>query len=282
MKPTCSGPLRTHGNNTGHALVAALIVIIVLAAMMGAITVGLLTEGRYAVYEQRRLTAYYIARSGLEAATALLLADAAAYDGLADSWSAGKKVRDPVTLGDGSYSLIGLGHVTGRVLSGLPGIVDEERKLNLNTAGAEALQALHPALTKDIVKAIIARREKLPFADVSELAAIEGLDARALGAASEDTPGGLASLLTVYGEGAINVNTAPSRVLACLGVLEKKQVQAIAEVDPLRGKLVVSSSHFSITSVGRLSEDNTVVRKLRQVVRRDDEGIVILRTEQLQ
>ena len=89
MKLTCGGPLRTHGNNTGHALVAALIVIIVLAAMMGAITVGLLTEGRYSVYEQRRLTAYYIARSGLEAATALLLADAAAYDGLADSWSAG-------------------------------------------------------------------------------------------------------------------------------------------------------------------------------------------------
>lgn len=308
MRPQRAAIYSGRNGEGGQSLVAALIVLIVITAVAGSITVGLMIEAGYATHEGKRVAASYLARSGIEAGVNQLLSDETACDGVADGWYDNAEVLGPNSLGAGTYEVVCRDAADGRTRFG---VVDEESKLNINSAGPAEILSLDPAFTKDIVSAIVAHRKERPFTSVDELTLLPDVDRTFLSAPRESAPAGLRSLITVFGDGKINVNTAPLPVLACLDGLDAARARQVVELRqgkgddgsprvlksvgevgkflgmsdkdfaPLRSRLSVSSSHFTITAVGRLAEETIVVRELRQVVKRDRDGLLILRLEEL-
>ncbi len=105
-------------------------------------------------------------------------------------------------------------------------LYDEEGLINVNTAPAELLDNI-PGLSPGVVRAINFRRgtlegqektEKQPFLCLEEIRNLEGVkDKDWFGDAY--TPG-LRNILTVWGAGKINVNSAPVEVLKCIPKLD--------------------------------------------------------------
>lgn len=99
-------------------------------------------------------------------------------------------------------------------------IEDLERYVNINTAPDALLEAL-PGIDRSVARRIRFRREgaegaspRAPFQDLAELRTLEGLsEPDWFGGAGEP---GLGELVSVHGDGRVNINTAPESVLAVL------------------------------------------------------------------
>lgn len=286
----------------GQSLIVSLVLLGFLTAVMGTVTVELLTESSISNARHSEVTAYYIARAGIEAGmNQLLLAKSPGYEGLGDAWHSSQNAELRETLLGGNE-----GHAVGLykvacfdVDSGQEriGIADEESKLNINTAEPAQLQRLDPAFTSDLVNAIVERRQQRPFLTLSELNQLKGAPRNLVTKDRE-------SLLTVWGDGKVNINTAPRAVLASLGVDEEhiKKIEefrkgaggpadmgafkTLGDAGPYLGGidekwLTTASSHFSITAQGYLVDDPEIKCKLREVVQRGPDGLQVLRFEQL-
>lgn len=109
-------------------------------------------------------------------------------------------------------------------------IRDEDRMINLNTATEEVLLQVK-ALTVSVRRAIAVRREsttdpdRRTFQRIEELRSIEGVTDKDWYGDGQ-TPG-LRDLLTVWGDGRVNINTAPPEVLRCIPSLDGLAVDAI-------------------------------------------------------
>ncbi|MCM8812560.1 MAG: helix-hairpin-helix domain-containing protein [Candidatus Omnitrophica bacterium] len=90
-------------------------------------------------------------------------------------------------------------------------LVDEERKLNINSATAEMLGRL-PGISTAAAENIL-KSPGRPFAAVEQLSAVEGMGMREYEQCKE--------YVTVQGSGAVNINTAPAPVLQALGMDEE-------------------------------------------------------------
>ena len=112
-------------------------------------------------------------------------------------------------------------------------ITDEERRININTAPEELLRNIS-SLDRTVLRRILARRsgedEEDPgnqvrmFRSLEELRYFRGVD-------DEDWFGderkpGLNQLCTVWGDGMININTAPREVLLCIPGIQEQDVDA--------------------------------------------------------
>jgi DNA uptake protein ComE-like DNA-binding protein len=236
------------------------------------------------------VTVFYLARAGIETGVnQLLLAKSPGYEGLSDAWhSSQNKELAETPLGDGVYRVAYFDAAAGgeRI-----GIADEESKLNINKAEPAMLQRLDKAFTDDFVKAIVERREQRPFLTLNELNALKEAPPNFMTKARE-------SLLTVWGDGKVNINTAPPAVLASLG-MDEEHVKKIEEfrkgtdgafktLGDARSYLgmddqwlTTSSSHFSIVAQGYLKDTPGIACKLREVVQRGPEGLQVLQFEQL-
>jgi len=95
-------------------------------------------------------------------------------------------------------------------------IIDEGALININTASIEVLKRL-PGLDEDLVKAII-NSGRRPFQEKHEVLLVEGMDKQRFNQFKD--------LVTVYGTGRVNINTACPEVLAALG-LDEEVVGAI-------------------------------------------------------
>ena len=172
------------------------------------------------------MTAFYIARAGIEAGmNQLLLAKSPGYEGLGDAWHSSQNAELRETLLGGNE-----GHAVGLykvayfdVDSGQEriGIADEESKLNINKAEPAQLQRLDPAFTDDFVNAIVERRQQRQFVTLNELNQLKGAPRNFVTKDRE-------SLLTVWGDGKVNINTAPRAVLASLG-MDEEHIKKIEE-----------------------------------------------------
>ncbi len=100
-------------------------------------------------------------------------------------------------------------------------ITDEERFININSAPEQLLEGIK-SMSRSLARHIVTRRTKeeragegvIPFSNVEELRYMRGVD-------EDDWFGtekkaGLKDLITVWGGGGINVNTASKSVLACI------------------------------------------------------------------
>lgn len=285
----------------GQSLVVALVLLAFLTAVMGTVTVELLTESSISNARHDEVTALYVARAGLEGGVnQLLQAKSSGYEGLGDAWHSGQNeaLRDTNLGGDaqavGKYRVAYYDPESGQERIG---IADEESKLNINTAEPDMLRRLDPkAFTDKIVQAIVERRQARRFLALSELESLPGAPRHFVTKARE-------SLLTVWGDGKVNINTAPPAVLEAMG-MDAEHVKKILEFRNAAGKpaeigvfktldearsslgmddhgFTTSSSHFSITAQGYLVDKPGVTSRLREIVERGPEGIRILRFEQL-
>ena len=175
MTPKQLAGLKNCGKRSGQSLFVALSALVFLTALMGIVTFGLLTEARFSDRQQDRLTAFYLARAGIEAAVGQLLTGPGANE---------QEVAE-TRLGAGYYKA---------------SCSEEERKVNINTADAATLKKLDPAFTENIVKEIVERRGKRRFISVEELTALPGVSANFLTAPTANAQDGLGSLLTVWGD----------------------------------------------------------------------------------
>ncbi|MFW6457473.1 MAG: general secretion pathway protein GspK, partial [Planctomycetota bacterium] len=191
----------------GQALVLALVAIGFLTAIVGATSTMLLSHARISAHERHRQEAYYAARAGLEVGLNILKKDNMEYDALSDGWNvSGDAARGEIPTGT-----FHVGRSRGRSKHG---IIDAERKLNINTATVSMLKTLSPRLTSDIARRIVERRQENLFGSNDELMHFWRNEI----AESEDAPPTFEYLkhLTVYGNGTINVNTASPSVLRCV------------------------------------------------------------------
>lgn len=86
-------------------------------------------------------------------------------------------------------------------------LVDEASKININKAPLEVLMLL-PGIEEDVARNIIEARS-VPFVLGEELLLVEGVNQEIFSL--------IRDLITVYSEGAVNINTASSDVLEFLG-----------------------------------------------------------------
>jgi len=96
---------------------------------------------------------------------------------------------------------------TGRVLV-IYSLIDEERKININKTGSLILQNL-PSMDMDKAVAIV-NSEFKPFSPKEEIMAVEEIE-------REDYDA-IKNVVTIYGTGAVNINTAPVETFDLVGM----------------------------------------------------------------
>jgi type II secretory pathway component PulK len=286
---------------SGQSLIVALILLLFLTGIMGTVSLELLTESSISNARHDAVSAFYVARGGLEAGVdQLVKTKSPGYEGLGDAWHSSQNEQlnqtdlgsegEPVGVFRVSYFDPESGHE--RI-----GIADEESKLNINKAEPEMLTRLDSKVfTAEFVKGIVERREKRPFIALEELQSLRGAPRHFATEARE-------SVLTVWGDGKVNINTAPPVVLTSLG-MDEEHVKKILEFRKSAGSageigvfktlgdarsylgmddrwFTVSSSYFSIIGQGYLTDKPEVTCKLREVVQRGPDGLRVLRFEQM-
>lgn len=186
-----------------------------------------------ASYFQNRPQAGYLAEAAIKRAQAVLEDDTNSFDSLNEFWSTGRysddeeSVFDKTELGNGTYNIE---------------MVDEERKININTVSQDVLERLFQrgaGLGVDgahiLASSIIDWRDtdsnaleggaedsfykqlEIPyeckdanFQVPEELLLVRGM--------TDDVLQEVKDLVTVYGEGRVNINTASREVLCFLGM----------------------------------------------------------------
>lgn len=304
----------------------ALVIVLMAIGIIVALTIQLSRETRSQAYGAAnladRLQLHYAARSGLNVGEALLLADKNSFDALTELWAN----TDPLSLQSASFFPSGsfrlvisdeggkvpLNHLLAggafnpqvrdlllRLLTGptfrleqrrAEGIVDAIKDwvdADEEVTGDGAEGAYYAGLARPYAA------KNAPLDCIEELLMIKGVT-RELFYGTGQTPG-LRDFLTVFGDGKININTAPKPVLRALAaeitdedvelldayrrnassdLADAAWYQKIRRATPLAipaGLISVKSDVFSITALGmqgRMTEQVTAVIKRSQDRRR--------------
>lgn len=275
----------------GHAMVAMLIVLAFLTAVLGAMSTGLLSEMKYVTLQQDYMVVQYAARAGFETACRELLKDQQDVDALTDDWNGNQGAFENIRVGEAVCQVSYFDETVDAVRYG---VTDEERKINVNLAKPEVLKKLSTDFSNEVVEAIVKTRAERPFVTLDQVAALPVMPQGFLDNTSKELPAGLRSVLTVHGDGRVNVNTAPKVVLAALvGEDAAKKIVEIRSTGTLKtlsdaadipldsNAHTVSSRFFSIRSEGSLP-NSKVASTLRWFVQRDDSHITVLGMEKVQ
>ena len=170
-----------------------------------------------------------------------------AYDALKDDWSNNPSVFKDISI-DGATSNICYNYINeqSEQLETRYGLVDEERKININKADAAVLGRLFKVVlgcdgaeAQDLAASIVDWRDSdsgsssppygaedsyyrsLQYCYDAKDAEFEVLDELLLvKGVSEDIFNMIKDYITIYGNGKVNVNTAPKSVLLALGLSE--------------------------------------------------------------
>lgn len=243
--PRSGSPGRLRGvtrRRRGVVFVVALWILTILSLLVVSHGRRESLDTRIVRYALDRFTAREVARAGMERVRWELVNDATpSVDAVGEPWS-----RHP--SGGFEHQAVGAGtfHVRTPVVGSgeggedVAGAVDENRKINLNTADPLLLRAMAPDLSDDTIAAIIDWRDGETPEDHGEGEEAEDLyyEQRGLPYGAKDAPfevmeelllvrGVTPELLaqlervgTVYGgvEGKVNLNTAPQEVLEVLGL----------------------------------------------------------------
>ncbi len=211
--------------NEGSVLILVLWILsfLVLLGLGLAYTTSL--DQKLVGYQRDRLMALYLAKGGYYRALAELEQDPTPQvDSYLDPWSHNPDAFQEAALGQGSftvsYPLPGEDGSEGVVY----GVVDEDRKVNINTASQTVLLRL-PGMTDEIADSVLDWRaehrglgESLgkvkdrPFKVLEELLLVEGM--------TDEVFQALQPFITIYTDGKVNLNTAPQEVLKALGMGE--------------------------------------------------------------
>lgn len=216
-----------------------LISVLWITAMLTVITLGF---GRRAALE-RRAAAY-----ALDQEEAMMMARGAVDRGIVEMYNRGLMLMLlPPELQGGTHMAESWAHPKNLFEEGyfeesekyendevIYVITDEERYININTTNEKVLEEI-PSMSRTIVRRIMARRDPkanekegvTPFQAIEEIRYLSGVDDEDW-FGERDKPG-LKNLLTVWGDGHININTASEEVLACIPKVRKRDLNVILE-----------------------------------------------------
>jgi len=300
----------------------ALILVLLMVSIIVVLTLQLNVSSRAQVHEAANLgdgiRVLYIAKSGLFAGMGILYEDKAEADTLNDAWAHTDMLTEQSkTYFDGGYLELVIEDESGKInvnklvegsafnntvrgiltrLLSRPGFKLRDREIedlvnaikdwidaDSEVTGTGAENAYYQGLGKPYT----ARNG--PMESIDELLLVRGVT-RDLLYGTTEVPG-LARFLTVYGEGKININTAPKEVLQALApaITEDmanrmddyrrslgniltdpswyKKVTGMESIT-IEGILTTKSDSFQIISMGRLG---AMKRTVRGVVKRDGE-----------
>ncbi|MDO8749337.1 MAG: type II secretion system protein GspK [Candidatus Omnitrophota bacterium] len=248
----------------GSVLIVCIWIVIILVLLALSIGRRVSFEARILRYHLDRSQAFYIAKSGLERIYLEKAKDEHKdYDSLSDSWS--NKLKEDgspefkdYALGSGKFEIqYSYYESKDKEPRKLYGMQDEQSRININMIVTESsvnndLSAEFVRLVSDVLDYDEQQAEELvdkfidwvdyddnkmeygkddysdlaisaknkPLNRLEELLMIEGFDL--------DIFNKLSNYLTIYGEGKININTAPKEILAALG-LSKDHAQNIID-----------------------------------------------------
>lgn len=226
-------------NRNGIILIASLWIIAILAVLAAGIGFRMSLEARLSKYNIDRLRASYLAKAGVFRAEELLAYDSSSdYDTLTECGIA------PVPEGETLAGIFRGELKTGSFSVGykdavmVPGMTDEERKININKADRQVLKRLfgNDEAADSIAACVIDWRDtntspepggaenedyyskldrpykcrNADFVCVEEILLVKGVNV--------DIYKSVSNLITVYGDGRINLNTAPDKVLIAIGL----------------------------------------------------------------
>lgn len=231
---------RSEASTEGSVLILALWVLFFLTSL--AMAVGMHVSGNLILTARLKtgMTAYYLAKAGVERAILEIGRNSNAWDNLTEPWCNNEEIFKDIRLGDGSFS-VSYSHtlIAGQVVTNY-GVIDEERKININKASCSLLKSLIEVAGKldsmtasEISSSIIDWRDENDevsqggvensyytrlnqpyschngeFQSLYELLLVKGVDS--------DLFSKLKPYLTIYGAGKVNINTADPVVLGCL------------------------------------------------------------------
>jgi Tfp pilus assembly protein PilX len=243
------------GRSDGSILIQVLwtLAILVLLSLSLGYTTAL--EQRLVSYQRDRLTALYLAKAGYQRALVELERDPPAQaDSYLDSWAHNPETFREASLGPGSFTVSYPVPGPDGSADVAYGVVDEDRKININTA-PKAILARLPGMTEDLADALLdwrARRTSLvviedrPFKVLEELWLVERM--------SPEVRQGLQPFVTVYSDGKVNLNTAPEAVLTAVGMsagLMSKVLRFRGGRDGIRG----TGDDQSFTTLGSAGQE---------------------------
>ena len=268
--------------------VAVILVLVVMALLS---TIGL--ELARTVRSELKLMsgyvddvkAFWLAKSGVNKAIAVLALDDRSVDSLEDQWTEDLSEE----MEDGSFSI---------------NLSDEASKINLNTADRELISkllskaGLEESTANSISQEIIQRRSQKPFRTIYEILTIEGMDENAFYGDGENP--GLVDLITVWsydenvdaeGRNRTNINTASAATLdsdlgeyitrgeaqAIVDYRRNRQFQSIGELmdvpaltqqqlNSIRNRITVSDAQEGQQQQQRLNINTATVQQLVSVL----------------
>lgn len=221
--------------NSGSVLIITIWTLLFLSFFCLTLGRAVSTKLNIAGHIKNRAVAYYLAKAGVQAAIQVLNDDQTRYDSLNDVWSDDEKLFKEVKLLTGDYS------VSYPAPQPKYGLIDEERKMNINTASKEALSALLIAAecpdpqASQLASCIIDWRDEdseplvggaediyysslaVPynckdagFQSPEELLLVKDM--------TDEIFLKIKDKVTVFGDGSVNINTAEKDILSAIGM----------------------------------------------------------------
>ncbi len=292
----CQAPKASKAPDTdyccrGQVLILVLWVMGILTVAMGVLITRSTHELRLGEIPLQLIQRQAVAQAGVWQASAVVKQDDPAVDHLGEAWATGV---DPATeqqffidrgAGKGTFS-IGVADNQDVFQAGL---IDEQRKLNINTAAPGQLTRLIEQLIPDAPAAELAAAavdwrdepaglfcqaatapcHNAPFDTVDELRLVPGITPAIFEA--------MKPYVTVYGTGLVNVNTAPVVVLDAIGgkgenwVEQRKNQPFTSSPDTSIPNLGVASTDFTVAVQAHLTGGGTTY--LQAVI--DREGRIL-------
>ena len=231
---------RNKASGEGSVLILALWVLFFLTSL--AMAVGVHVSGNLILAARLKTgtTAYYLAKAGVERAILEIGCNSNAWDNLTEPWCDNEDIFKDIRLGDGSFC-VSCSHtlLPGQVVTNY-GVIDEERKININKASCSLLKSLieiagelDSMTALEISSSIIDWRDQNDevsqggaengyytqlnqpsschngeFQALHELLMVKGV--------RQELFFKLKPYMTIYGTGRVNINTAEPVILGCL------------------------------------------------------------------
>jgi len=231
--PPFADRLELKNNKRASILVICLWAVMILSILGLGLTGLVFQEIRFAKTYQRLVFSLPIVRGALKTVFYLRQADTTpAFDTLGEL----AEENEVACCGGGSYKYYFADKIRSADKSPAVAsqIIDESGLVNLNTASKDMLMRL-PGIDEELAERIVNSGLR-PFSSINEVFLVEGM--------SRDKFILFKDLITVYGAGKININTASKAVLLALGlddrlaeaILRFRQEHKIENPDPASSK----------------------------------------------
>src|SRR5919197_444646 len=143
------------GASEGSVLIQVLWTLAILVLLSLALASTTTLDQRLVSYQRDRLTALYLAKAGyLRAMVELERSPRPPADSYLDSWAHNPEAFQQASLGPGSFTVSYRAPGQDRPADVVYGVVDEDRKTNINTA-PKAILARLPGMTEEIADGLL-------------------------------------------------------------------------------------------------------------------------------